>query len=183
MSGSGPYSRDEFFGGAPTGGDQAEAARITNSVRRTTGAGDIIATHNQTGLAMSSLPKRKTVAPFPATLQSSSTQSGFSYRWVYAWEEVVVTASDCVGDTEVPSGGKSGTQTTDCAINIQEFAHGASETVIWGVDIDGADYPAGFDPNPVQNGSVVWMTEYQDDEGNLLYLFQAMGSHDGTCDA
>lgn len=105
-------------------------------------------------------------------------------RWKYAWSEV---RRD--GDVwSTFSEGRSGTTTTDYAVNMLEVYHTA--TYAWGVDVTGADYPAGMAPRPVGGGGaanthrynvVVRMRRVIDVSGVAKYQFSAPGSHDGTC--
>ena len=81
------------------------------------------------------------------------------------------------------------------ADNVVEYAHttapaGSEPWYVWGVDVNGASYPAGFQPCPVGGGGTdqthktdfyAWCRVATKADGTLLYQFSAMGSHDGTC--
>ena len=106
-------------------------------------------------------------------------------RWKYAWSEVALGASDL--DTSV-TGGRSGTTSSDYAVNTHEMYH--TSTYAWGVHLTGTDYPSGFAARPIGGGGtadthrynvVVEMSERVDSSGNIKYTFQSFGSHDGTC--
>lgn len=130
-----------------------------------------------------------------ATLGSGSTTLGGGasitvvYSWKYAWTEVTL---DGDGDGAKASA-RSGTTGIDYAVNIREMNHTARYS--WGVDVNNADYPENYRPQPVGSTSqgsaagithsyddVVWMREATDINGNKKYYFQAFGSHDGDCD-
>jgi len=107
-------------------------------------------------------------------------------RWKYAWTE-----KEFDGDgLATLTGGRSGTTSTDYAVNIAETNH--TSTYAWGVDTTGDDYPDGFVPQPVGGAGTsaahaynvpVWMREEIDLNGNRRFYFYAIGGHDGTCDA
>lgn len=130
-----------------------------------------------------------------ASLASGSTTVGggssvtVHYRWKYAWTEM-----EPIGDGyQVKSGGRSGTTTTDYALNNLEVNH--TVTVQWGVTINAAPYPTGFRPRPVgaagtgtgaSQGThtqdiIVRMEEVTDANGDTKYWFETPGSHTGTC--
>ena len=116
-----------------------------------------------------------------ATLASSGS---IIYQWAYAWEEVGLD-----GDADFADGfTRSGTTTTDYALNLIELNHDA--TYVWGVDVTHADYPDNFAPRAVGGGGtadthrldiVVEMTQRTDKNGATKYTFSAQGSHDGAC--
>lgn len=106
-------------------------------------------------------------------------------RWKYAWTEQQLSG-DLVTDK---TNGRSGTTTTDYAINLAECYH--TSTYAWTVDTTGTDYPAGFVPQPVGGGGAsashrydvaVVMYQIPDVNGTKKYVFFAgAGGHDGTC--
>lgn len=127
------------------------------------------------------------VTEFDAIITGSTSYA--TNRWAYAWSE----AYDDGGELVVLSaseGGRSGTTSTDYALNTAEMFH--TSTYAWGVDTTGTDYPAGFAPRPVGGGGTtsthkynvgVRMRQLTDPDGNTIYRFTGWGSHDGTCDA
>lgn len=129
-----------------------------------------------------------------ATLASSSiaigggTSTTVAYRWKYAWSE-----AEYSGDTlQVKSGGRSGTTTTDYAINRREQANGTTQ--IWDVNVTLSDYPENYRPLPIggQGGAgtivghvsdtPVIMEQVIDINGDTRYYFSELGTHDGGCD-
>jgi hypothetical protein len=128
---------------------------------------------------------------FPAKLTGAAAYSGSSYRWKYAWEEVV----DDGDDVTTVTNGRSGTTSTDYALNDFERFH--TSTIAGGVALDGDDYPAGFAPMPIggagplSSGDGIWrysvvvqMHERWDaTNSKWVYRFSAPISHDGTCEA
>lgn len=109
-------------------------------------------------------------------------------RYKYAWTEVYVDATD--GTTFITkTGGKSGTTSTDFALNGCEAANTADD-VGSGVVVDATNYPANFEPMAIgQLASdpadkidlVVVMFQIKDDEGGTTYIFNMVNSHDGSC--
>jgi hypothetical protein len=68
------------------------------------------------------------------------------------------------------------------AYNTAEMGHVNQAPIIFGVDMSGADYPAGFSPFPVENDTYVLMQPMRaDGDAGAFYLFTLMGTHDGTC--
>lgn len=59
-------------------------------------------------------------APFHARIKGASLLTGKTYRWAYAWEEVELPAYGSGEDWTVVSGGRSGTTTTNYAVNAVE---------------------------------------------------------------
>jgi len=106
-------------------------------------------------------------------------------RWKYAWTEVRRDADLVSAVTD----GRSGTTTTDYAVNLAEMYHTA--TYAWGVDVTSDDYTAAaFVVQPVGGGGetaahrydvVVEMEQVTDTNGDIKYQFHAFGSHDGAC--
>lgn len=130
-----------------------------------------------------------------ATLTSASVTVGggsavtVAYKWKYAWTEMERT-----GDTvQVLSGGRSGTTTTDYAINEAEINHTSS--FAWGQKYDAAPYPTGFRPKAVggaNTGStdqsvhsydvlVEMMQVVEVGSGLTKYRFNKEWEHSGSC--
>lgn len=126
-----------------------------------------------------------------AEITDSVLVSGQDARWQYAHREVLLTTLESNAITD----GRTGTLIDGFAINVLERGHvlepsAGTPWYVWGVDVHGIDYPAGFRPRPVGGGGttdnnkyspIVLVTEGVDDQGDLLRTFQVMGSHDGTC--
>jgi hypothetical protein len=72
--------------------------------------------------------------------------------------------------------------------NIAEWGHTAS--YVWGIRINSTNYPIGNRPRPIGGGDTsnthkydrpVMVWEFQDHNGDLLYVMDEMGTHDGAC--
>ncbi len=129
---------------------------------------------------------------FLAEIHAIALQSGHAARWNYTFREVEFTAT--TGTYQAKTGGRTGT-----AINLRELSHttepgAATPWYVWGVQshssVFGSTYPAGAAPRPVGGGGtagtlktnfVVNITERTTTEGDTVYTFEAVGSHDGTC--
>lgn len=110
---------------------------------------------------------------------NSSTDT---WRWQYAWEEVIWSGA---GSTAL-TGGRSGTTSEGYALNGMEVPNTTSG-VVNGVNIDSSgDYPPGFMPRPLTYGDkavLVRLHETIDASGDLVYRLSQPGGHDGTCEA
>ena len=128
-------------------------------------------------------------APFPARL-TGWAQWGTVARWKYAWEECVISAT---GEDLPVTGGWTGSTTTDFALNLREINNVAQRTGTQGNSVNGAgaDYPPGFNLQPIGGGTggvpanpvVVWLTPTFDAAGNRIFVFDPDNSDDGTCEA
>jgi len=133
-------------------------------------------------------PAGKTAVSFLAKITDNAEIAETDNRYKYAWTQVVVDATD--GTTFIAKvGGKSGTTSTDFALNGCEAANDADD-VSPGVVVDAANYPDNFDPMAIGQlasdpddkiDTVVVMFEVKDDEGNVTYIFSMGNAHDGSC--
>lgn len=121
---------------------------------------------------------------FPAKITGSATL-GSGPRFKYAWSELEFDGDD----VNVKSGGRAGTTSVDYALNMAEVFH--TTQYAFGIDKDGADYPAGMAERPVggagddnthQYDVPVWMRAVTDVNGDTRYWFYSWGSHDGSCE-
>lgn len=133
---------------------------------------DVMQTATGTHIRRAPLPPQ----PFLAKITSSASLA--TNRWKYAWSEVVLDRTDDGFDIR----GRSGTTTTDYALNTVEAFNDGTGVQAPGVDIDGADYPAGFALMAIQGDPVVMMYPIPDDEGRLRYFFSLANAHDGECE-
>lgn len=101
-------------------------------------------------------------------------------RWHYAWTEMEFTGLGYDGIEELSSG-RSGTTTDDYAINMAEAMNDSSGVQNDGTDIDGADYPAGFAPQPTPADLIVRMYAALTPDGIQHHFWWPTG-HDGTCE-
>ena len=140
-----------------------------------------VTSDGETGWAVIRFPTAATTNRFPAIITGNAT---YSYRWKYAWSE-----AEYSGDSlTTKSGGRSGTTSTDYALNRVEVNH--TSTLAFGTDQAGSGYPSGFEPRPVGaagNSNThdydvpVEMTEVIDLNGDVRYWFELIWTHDGPC--
>ena len=167
--------------------------RILRAMRKAIGLRSDVSSHGPGGSTVSNYAKKKqypmlSTGTFLAKITGNASLT--DNRWKYAWTEVVLSADLIVDKTD----GRSGTTTVDYALNLSEMYHTA--TYAWGVDVTGDDYPAGFGVRPVGGGGAATTHRYDvivemrvvtdtatDADPTTRYVFSAMGSHDGTCDA
>jgi len=77
----------------------------------------------------------------------------------------------------------SGTYAGYC-YNLAELSNErtfANHNKIFGVDVSGEAYPAGFTPQSAGTGSVVLANRYICPNGGMIFLFDRQGTHDGEC--
>ena len=137
------------------------------------------------------------VQTYLAVITGSALMSGYEARWQYAHNPVRFTDETATQSIARDVDLRSGTTSSGYAINIRELAHIAEPGAgvawyVWGVDAHHDDYPDGFVPQPVGGGGetaahrvdqVVMMHIERDVDGNVIKWFDAMGTHDGACDA
>lgn len=106
-------------------------------------------------------------------------------RWRYSWEEILLDA-----DADLLITGKSGTTTTNYAINLIEVNNIAAHTGTQGNSINQvAPYPANFQLLPVGGGTggtvanqvVVMMYMITDGSRNARPVFQYQNADFGSC--
>lgn len=117
---------------------------------------------------------------FLAKITASAAIGGTSNRYTYSFTEVVLDTSNSFTD-------RTGGQTGTTALNLCEMSNTA-DNVAPAVDMQGADYPAGFTMraigsciDSVQVNVVVMMYNVRDSDGNLRQVFSLANAHDGTC--
>jgi hypothetical protein len=125
-------------------------------------------------------------APFHARLTGAALLSGKTYRWGYAWTEVVLPAYGSGEDWTTLSGGRSGTTTVNYAVNAVEadnrapvgatngFA-GLSYRIVTGETF--LPLAAGKDVGGNQWGPVVRMSR----TASGRYVFEGENTIDGSC--
>ena len=119
---------------------------------------------------------------FFATIDDSAAMDGEDNRWDYGWTEVEKATAGASGTWSAPTSGRSGTTTSTPAWNFIETINDDAGVQGNGVDIDGADFPAGFSVQPVPDNTLVRMHEVIVD-GTTEYWFQYENGIDGTCEA
>jgi hypothetical protein len=117
-----------------------------------------------------------------AKITGNAALGGETYRWKYAWSAVEPDGDDMAAVT----GGRSGTTSTDYALNTMEMGN-TSSNVGPGVDPTGTDYAASsFEPQAISNNSIVWMrtTIHRNPSTGTITArnyFTAENAHDGDC--
>lgn len=112
---------------------------------------------------------------------------GAQYRWIYDFEQVWF--NDAYEDLSADKNGNPGI--VGQARNTREYGNRTAPNVVWGVDITLSSYTStAFEPKAVGGGGttdtlksypIVWMRQTPTINGDPIYLFCAMGSHDGLC--
>jgi len=102
-----------------------------------------------------------------------------SNKWKYAWTEQQRTAG---GFHDLP-GGRTGTTSTDFAINSLETNNDGTGVQGNSIDIDGAVFTDNSDLEiqPVQGDPVVRMWAEISNTGTLVYTFEYVNAVDGEC--
>ena len=103
-------------------------------------------------------------------------------RWKYSWKEVVKTSTGHGGGAWT-FGTRSGTTATDPARNFVEVMNSGTGVQGNGVDLSGADFPAGFSiqPVPAERILVRMMPVVVVGAGVIEYWFSYENGIDGTC--
>ena len=117
---------------------------------------------------------------FPAVI-TGSAQIDSDKRYKYSWKAIGLEADADVDSVSSLSGSATG---DNYALNLCEMNNTATD-VAPGVNLAGADYPAGYSMQPIKNSPVVIMfvvREWKgDDEGKIRYVFSMANAHDGSC--
>jgi len=154
--------------------DAEGARRIVKTVRAVEGEGADLSRPGGRG------PRAPTYHFFAARI-AGNTSLG-SNQWTYSWVEVEKTSAGYGGWTTRDEG-RSG---TDDAYNRAEDMNDGADLEGNGVDVDGADFPAGFAVQPAPTGSIVLMEAVHfplDGEAAVEYWFTHENAIDGTCEA
>lgn len=125
--------------------------------------------------------------PFAAKITEWEELDTDTNQFKYAWAEVARTSVNTYTDSSALK--RVGTLTTDFALNVIEAVNDGSGVHGNSVDVDGADYPAGFEQKPVGAGTggtpdkevVVIMHPIVGSDGIICYEFQYENADDGTC--
>jgi hypothetical protein len=119
---------------------------------------------------------------FPARITGNTIATAGRARWKYSWEEVrrSSNSSYAVG---TPDNYKSGTTSTDFAVNILEIGNTSSSAfgyAVTSLELDDAD---GYSFAPVPTGAIVEMIMRRASDGSLAYEFIAPNPITGACPA
>ncbi len=102
-------------------------------------------------------------------------------RWKLSWTEKVRTTTGFGAPVWTAL---TGSTTVDFAINGIEANNSATGVQGHGVDVDGADYPGGFDvQSPDQGSPIVKLYENFDASRNRFYTIAFENTDDGICEA
>ena len=113
---------------------------------------------------------------FWAKITDSSDQT--LNHWRYAWEEVRLTGDAWATFT----GARTGTTTTDYALNTCEASNDADAVEAPGTDVSRDDYTdTGFSMQEIKGNPVVLMRAFRDSTGAVRYAFTMGNDHDGPC--
>lgn len=159
------------------------ASEIISAVR----AGEGILVKTSKGQATVSLDLRvpRGRPSFFAKITAHTEDPGNSNRYTYEWEEVVKDGEG-YGEWATKTGGR--THASDGygpAYALHEERNAASGVQSGGIDIGGADYPGGFEVQPVPNDTIVRMeiVTLADGTGRECWFLTSHSAHDGTCSA
>jgi hypothetical protein len=118
---------------------------------------------------------------FRARLTGAALLSGQTYRWAYSWEEVLLPAYGSGESWAVVPGGRSGTTSTDYAVNSIEADNGAAFSGLsYQIDAGETFLPlaAGRTRGSTQKNPVVEMSRLP----NGRYVFDGENTIDGECE-
>lgn len=117
---------------------------------------------------------------FPARITGNTIATAGRARWKYAWEEVRRTGNT-VYTLGLPENYKSGTTSTDFAVNLLEIGNtdpNAYGYAVTSLELDDAN---GYSFAPVPNGAIVEMVMRRAADGSLAYEFIAPNPITGIC--
>ncbi len=111
---------------------------------------------------------------FDAKITGSSSVG--DNQWQYTWIRVEKAAPGHDPGAWIQISGQTG-----IAYNRVESMNSAVGVQGNGVDVDGADYPPGFSPQPCPEGCIVRLYELKNGTGDSEYWFSYENADDGTC--
>jgi hypothetical protein len=136
--------------------------------------------------------------------RASGLTETVTVMWKYEWKTVATTSVDgdelVIGNTDPiitsedisksidvdeQGGGWSGELVSGLAFNLAEISNESTyevNGVIFGVNVKGASYPAGFIPYGTESGSYVMLQKIFSNDTRAIYFFDRQGTHDGTCE-
>ena len=118
---------------------------------------------------------------FPARITGNQIISAGRARWYYAWEEV--RRSTIAITVAQPDNPRSGTTSTDYAINLLEIGNTTSSAYGLAVTSLELDDAPGYSIAPLPNGTVVEVIMRRAIDGALCYEFIAPNPIVGACEA
>ena len=139
------------------------------------GPGIVVSQHGENDVISLGRDFRRQPA-FPARITSFATAA--TNQWTYSFVEVVKSAAGYGGWT-TRTGGRTGT-----ARNMFEDMNDGAGIEGNGINVDGTDFPSGFEMQPVPAGTVVMMHRVLEAAaGTQEFWFDFVNAVDGTCDA
>jgi hypothetical protein len=117
---------------------------------------------------------------FPARITGNTIATAGRARWKYAWEEVRRTGNT-VYTLGLPENYKSGTTSTDFAVNILEIGNTTTNAYGYTVASLELDTAEGFFFGPIPDNVIVEMIMRRAADGSLAYEFCAPNPITGTC--
>lgn len=115
---------------------------------------------------------------FVARIAGSSEMDGEENRFTYTFVEE--TADDFSSDSADYNFSSGGRLIVGTAYNIMEV-NNTADLMNPGVDLSASDFPSGMSVQPISEGSLVFMRQYRDNQGEGVYFFQAENAIDGSC--
>jgi hypothetical protein len=119
---------------------------------------------------------------FPARITGNAIIGAGRARWKYSWEEIRRTTATGVA-VAIPSNAKSGTTSTDAAINLLEIGNTNDNAYGYAVTSRELNDAEGYFFEPVPTGAIVEMIMRRAENGALAYEFIAPNPITGTCPA
>lgn len=120
---------------------------------------------------------------FPARITGNLIATSGRARWKYAWEEVR-RAQATQFTVATPSNHKTGTTSTNFAVNLLEIGNTAGSAYGYAHDASRQLTDAeGFFFEPIPNGVIVEMVMRRASDGGLAYEFCAPNPIAGSCPA
>jgi hypothetical protein len=119
---------------------------------------------------------------FPARITGNAIATAGRARWKYSWEEVRRSTNTSYA-TGFPDNYKSGTTSTDFAVNILEIGNTTANAYGYTVASLELDTAQGFFFGPIPDNVIVEMVMRRAADGSLAYEFCAPNPITGTCPA
>ena len=179
-----------LFVGQTSRGDRLTAQQIQSIIDALVGSirsDTITVSRLGQNVVMDAIRPRAMVDHFLAKITGNTALTA-NVKWKYAWTEIRLTSGN---DDGAKTNARSGTTTTDYALNLVELNNTAAGAVGGeGVNAGGTDYPAGFKRRPIGSAGtadthsvnvVVMMFVVVDEAGAKRYVFSQPNAHDGTC--
>ena len=126
--------------------------------------------------------------------RSSGVEEEVTVSWYYEWKTLEVANADIAvavsfadpetAFTNTDIATSTGIPNSGYCFNLAELANTATydeDGTIFGVNVSSESYPAGFIPVGIPEKSIVMLTRLVSSSGQVLYVFDRQGTHDGEC--